>query len=61
MNNLDIEGCANDKFYLDNSVVQNLSWSNITATAPEREPKLPKQILSAVTGLVTSDKSRLDI
>jgi len=54
---VDIEQCAHDTSYLNNSVVQNLAWSDVTVTVPDRETKLPKQILSAVSGYVVAGKS----
>jgi hypothetical protein len=54
---VDIEQCAHDTSYLNNSVVQNLAWSDVTVTVPDRETKLPKQILSAVGGYVAAGKS----
>ena len=58
---LDIEWCAHDTSYLSNSVVQNLSWSDIIVTVPDRETKLPKEILSAVSGCVAAGKSLLHV
>ena len=58
---LDIERCARDTSYLSNSVVQNLSWSDIIVTVPDRETKLPKEILSAVSGCVAAGKSLLHV
>lgn len=57
----DIERCAHDTSYLSNNVVQNLAWSDITVTVPDRETKLPKEILSAVSGYVGAGKSRLNV
>ena len=37
---------------------RNLVWSDITVTVPDRETKLPKKILSAVSGCVGAGKSR---
>jgi hypothetical protein len=51
---LDIERCAHDTSYLRNSVVQNLAWSDVTVTVPDRETKQPKEILSAVSGCVAA-------
>jgi hypothetical protein len=56
---IDIEQSAHDTSYLNNGVVQNLAWSNVTATVPDRETKLPKQILSAVNGYVAAGKSHV--
>jgi hypothetical protein len=56
---MDIEQSAHDTSYLNNSVVQNLAWSNVTVTVPDRDTKLPKQILSAVSGYVAAGKSNL--
>jgi hypothetical protein len=56
---MDIEQSAHDTSYLNNSVVQNLAWSNVTVTVPDRDTKLPKQILSAVSGNVAAGKSHL--
>ena len=55
---IDIEQSAHDTSYLNNSVVQNLAWSDVTVTVPDRETKLPKQILSAGSGYVAAGKSR---
>ena len=55
---VDIEKIAHDTSYLNNSVVQSLAWSNITVTVPDSETKLPKQILSAVSGHVAAGKAR---
>jgi hypothetical protein len=54
---VDIEQCAHDTSYLNNSVVQSLAWSDVTVTVSDRETKLPKQILSAVSGYVAAGKS----
>jgi hypothetical protein len=54
---IDIEQCAQDTSYLNNSVVQSLAWSDVTVTVSDRETKLPKQILSAVSGYVAAGKS----
>jgi hypothetical protein len=54
---LDIEQCAHDTSYLNNTIVQSLAWSDVTVTVSDRETKLPKQILSAVSGYVAAGKS----
>lgn len=54
---LDIEQYAHDTSYLRNSVVQNLAWSNVTVTVPDRETKQPKEILTAVSGCVAAGKN----
>jgi hypothetical protein len=54
---VDIEQYAHDTSYLSNNIVQNLSWSNITVTVPERESKIPMEILTAVSGYVAAGKS----
>jgi hypothetical protein len=58
---VDIERCAHDTSYLNNSVVQSLAWSNVTVTVPDRETKLPKEILSAVNGYVAAGKSHASV
>jgi hypothetical protein len=56
---IDIEHSAHDTSYLDNCVVQNLAWSDVTVTVPDRETKLPKEILSVVSGYVAAGKSHV--
>ena len=53
---IDVEQCAHDTSYLNNSVVQDLAWSDVTVTVPDRETKLPKQILSDVSGYIAAGK-----
>jgi hypothetical protein len=56
---VDIEQSAHDTSYLNNSVVQNLAWSDVTVTAPDRETKLPKEILSDVNGIVAAGRRHI--
>jgi len=55
---VDLEQCSHDTSYLTNSVVHNLVWTDITVTVPDRETKLPKQLLSTVSGYVAAGKNQ---
>jgi hypothetical protein len=55
---LDIERCAHDTSYLSNTAIQNLVWSDVTVTVPDRETRQPKEILGGVSGCVAAGKSR---
>lgn len=57
---VDIEQCSHDTSYLNNSVVHNLAWSDITVTVPDRETKLPKKLLSTVSGYVAAGECQAE-
>ena len=51
---IDIEQCPHDTSYLNNGVVKHLAWNRITVTVSDRETKLPKHLLSGVSGFVAA-------
>jgi hypothetical protein len=51
---LDIEQHAHDTSYLNNRVVESLSWNDISVTVRERETKKPKKILDGIRGYVAA-------
>jgi hypothetical protein len=58
---VDIEQYAHDTSYLNNNVVQSLAWKDVTVTVPDRETKLPKEILGGVNGYVAAGKSHASL
>lgn len=55
---VDIEQQSHDASHLDNRVVKNLAWTDVTVVVPDREMRQQKQILSAVNGHVAAGKTR---
>jgi len=53
---MDVEQRGHDNSYLENQIVQSLSWNNVTVVVPDRETKQPKVILSAINGEVAAGK-----
>lgn len=49
---VDIEKQGVVEDHLCNTTVQSISWRDITVTVKDRETKLPKAILSNVSGIV---------
>jgi hypothetical protein len=43
---------GSDFAHLTNTSIHSFSWDNITVTVKERQTKLPKDILSSVSGVV---------
>jgi hypothetical protein len=54
---VDVEQQSRDTSYLDNRVVKTLAWSDVTVVVPDRETKLQRKILSAVSGHVAAGKT----
>jgi ATP-binding cassette, subfamily G (WHITE), member 2 len=53
---VDVEQCGHDNSYLENQIVQSLSWKDVTVVVSDRETKRPKEILSAINGEVEAGK-----
>jgi hypothetical protein len=56
LNEVDVEQRGHDNSYLENQIVQSLSWKDVTVVVPDRETKNPKEILSAINGEVAAGK-----
>jgi hypothetical protein len=56
LTDIDVEQRGHDNSYLENQIVQSLSWKNVTVVVPDRETKQPKEILSAINGEVAAGK-----
>ncbi|KAN0098985.1 P-loop containing nucleoside triphosphate hydrolase protein [Hyaloscypha variabilis] len=54
LTDIDVEQRGHDNSYLENQIVQSLSWKNVTVVVPDRETKQPKEILSAINGEVAA-------
>lgn len=57
LDEVDLEQRGNDNSYLENRIIEKLSWQDITVTVPDRETKLPNEILSTVSGHVAAGKT----
>jgi hypothetical protein len=53
---IDVEARGHDNSYLENHIVQSLSWKDVTVVVSDRETKEPKEILSAINGDVVAGK-----
>jgi DNA-binding transcriptional regulator LsrR (DeoR family) len=56
LNEIDIEQRGQGSCYLENQIVQSLSWKDVVVVVPDRETKQPKEILSAINGEVVAGK-----
>jgi hypothetical protein len=54
LGDIDVEQRGHENFYLENQIVQSLSWRDVTVTVSDRETKEPKEILSAISGEVAA-------
>jgi hypothetical protein len=61
LGDIDIEQRGHDNSYLENQIVQSLSWRDVTVVVSDRETKRPKEILSAVSGEVAAGEWNLQI
>jgi hypothetical protein len=53
---IDVEQRGHDNSYLENRIVQSLSWKDVTVVVSDRETKQPKEILSVINGEVVAGK-----
>lgn len=56
LTDIDVEQRGHDNSYLENQIVQSLSWKDVTVVVSDRETKQPKGILNAINGEVAAGK-----